>query len=175
MLAPPEAAEAAAPPRGPGESIPAYAMRLALAKATAVGDLVATGTILACDTLGELDGLPLGKPRDRDDARRMLVALSGRQHRVVTGVCVWQRPLSPPAVSHSESILEMAPLDDEFLDWYLASGMWRGKAGACGFQDERLPLRLLAGSPSNVVGLPLETVTRMLADLDFPEHDGVVI
>jgi predicted house-cleaning NTP pyrophosphatase (Maf/HAM1 superfamily) len=44
--------------------------------------------------------------------------------------------------------------------------MWRGKDGACGFQDERLPLRLVSGSGSNVVGLPLERVRAMLADLD---------
>jgi septum formation protein len=54
----------------------------------------------------------------------------------------------------------------DFLDWYLASGLWRGKAGACGFQDERLPLRLLTGSPSNVVGLPVELIEQMLAEID---------
>ena len=157
--------EADAPPRGPGESLPDYVMRLALAKARAVGETGLRGTILACDTVGEIDGMILGKPRDLDDARRMLRALSGRTHRVVTGVCLWQWPDRPPLLAHDESVLDMEPLDDGFLDWYLASGMWRGKAGACGFQDDRLPLRLVYGSPSNVVGLPLETVTRLLADL----------
>jgi septum formation protein len=66
----------------------------------------------------------------------------------------------------AESLLEMGPLDDGFLDWYLDSGMWVGKAGACGFQDERLPLRLVEGSPSNVVGLPLELIRELLATLD---------
>ena len=66
----------------------------------------------------------------------------------------------------------MGELSDEFLDWYLDSGMWAGKAGACGFQDERLPLRLVAGSPSNVVGLPLELVREMLARVD-EEKPGV--
>jgi predicted house-cleaning NTP pyrophosphatase (Maf/HAM1 superfamily) len=60
----------------------------------------------------------------------------------------------------------MAELTDDFLDWYLDSGMWAGKAGACGFQDERLPLTLVSGSPSNVVGLPLELVRAMLTRLD---------
>jgi septum formation protein len=59
----------------------------------------------------------------------------------------------------------MDPLSEEFLEWYLDSGMWQGKAGACGFQDERLPLRLVSGTPSNVVGLPLELVRDMLARL----------
>jgi len=124
------------------------------------------GTLLACDTLSEVDGRPLGKPADRSDAERMLRSLSGRVHRVVTGVCLWQRPELDPIEADAESILEMGPLDDDFLAWYLDSGMWAGKAGACGFQDERLPLRLVEGSPSNVVGLPLELIRELLAELD---------
>jgi septum formation protein len=165
VILPPEEAEAAAPPRGASESLDAYVLRLARAKAEAVVALGTGGTILACDTLSEVDGVALGKPADEADARRMLMALSGRAHRVVTGVCLWQRPEAhEPALATAESTLAMDPLTDEFLDWYLASGMWRGKAGACGFQDERLPLRLIAGSPSNVVGLPLELVHEMLGE-----------
>jgi septum formation protein len=163
-IAPPEAAEADAAPRGPDESLRAYVRRLALAKAEAVAALVPTGRILACDTLSEVDGLLLGKPRDRSDARRMLEALSGRVHRVVTGVCLWPRPNGQPRLADAESLLEMDPLEPPFLDWYLDSGLWQGKAGACGFQDERLPLRLVAGSPTNVVGLPVELVREMLAE-----------
>jgi septum formation protein len=114
----------------------------------------------------EVDGQILGKPTDRDDARRMLLDLSGRRHRVVSGVCLWPQPDGQPLFGDAESLLEMGELSNEFLDWYLDSGMWAGKAGACGFQDERLPLRLVAGSPSNVVGLPLELVREMLAGMD---------
>jgi septum formation protein len=136
--------------------------------ATGVTDL-----ILACDTLSEVDGHALGKPRDRADAHRMLAALSGRTHRVLTGV--WLRPCfkggsqgGPRTALEvvEESLLEMGPLSDEFLGWYLDSGLWRGKAGACGFQDERLPLRVVSGSESNVVGLPLERVRSLIAALD---------
>lgn len=170
MQPPPDLAESAAPPRGRSESLADYVMRLALAKAEAVVAAGTEGTILACDTLGEIDGVALGKPSDRADALRMLHALSGREHRVLTGVCLWQHPERAPALAHCESLLFMDTLDEAFLDWYLASGMWQGKAGACGFQDERLPLRLVAGSPSNVVGLPLETVARMLAELEAPQR-----
>ena len=165
VVAPPETAEADAAPRGPEESLEAYVCRLARVKAQAVAELVASGTILACDTLSEVDGRPLGKPADRSEAERMLRSLSGRIHRVVTGVCLWQRPGSPPLGAHAESILEMDPLDDGFLAWYLDSGMWQGKAGGCGYQDERLPLRVLRGSESNVVGLPLELVRVLLATI----------
>ena len=163
---PADDAEAGAAPRGRAESLEAYVVRLARAKADAVGSQGVAGTILACDTLSEVDGAALGQPADRADARRMLEALSGRRHRVVTGVCLWQRPELEPLVATDESLLEMGPLDEAFLTWYLDSGLWRGKAGACGFQDERLPLELVAGSASNVVGMPLELVERLLAERD---------
>jgi len=166
VVEPPEAAEAGAAPRGPNERLEDYVRRLAAAKAEAVAAAGVTGTILACDTLSEVDGEALGKAADRADARRMLHTLSGRSHRVVTGVCLWQRPGGEPIAAHCESLLAMDPLTDEFLDWYLASGLWEGKAGGCGYQDERLPLRLVAGSESNVVGLPLELIRDLLANLD---------
>jgi len=166
VLEPPEEAESGATPRGETESLADYVCRLALAKAAAVTDAVPEGLILACDTLAEVDDRILGKPLDRTDAERMLRELSGRGHRVVSGVCLWDRPDGLPILGAAESLLEMDPLDEDFLAWYLDSGMWAGKAGACGFQDERLPLRLVEGSPSNVVGLPLELIRELLAELD---------
>lgn len=164
VAAPDEAVEAGQPPRARGESLAAFVQRLARAKAEAVAATRQVGTIVACDTLAEIDDAVLGKPADAADARRMLAALAGRRHRVLTGVCVWHRPDGTPQAGVAESLLDMGPLSDEFLDWYLASGLWRGKAGACGFQDERLPLSLVAGSPSNVVGFPLELIRTMLAE-----------
>ena len=167
IMPPPEAAEAEADPRAAGESLEAFVTRLAVAKAAAVAAAGAGGLILACDTLGEVDGLPLGKPADEADARRMLEALSGRHHRVVSGVCLWRVDAADgqaePRTAHAESRLLMPPLDAGFITSYLATGLWRGKAGACGFQDGHVPLELVAGSPSNVVGLPLELVRELLA------------
>jgi septum formation protein len=167
VVAPPDEAEAAAPPRRPDEPLEAFVMRLARAKAAAVRALGARGTILACDTLGEVEGVVLGKPADAADARRMLEALAGRTHRVLTGVCLWPTEAGEPRLAWAESTLAMDPFPPDFLDWYLASGLWRGKAGACGFQDERLPLRLVSGSPANVVGLPVELIEQMLAGLNL--------
>ena len=178
VLPPPEAIEAMATPQAADESLEAYVLRLARAKGQAVAEQIIAmgieGTILACDTLSEVDGEVLGKPVDRDDARRMLTLLSGRAHRVLTGVWLCRQQVGPasggavrvPLEAVEESLLAMDPLDEPLLEWYLDSGMWRGKAGACGFQDERLPLRLVSGSGSNVVGLPLERVRTMLAALD---------
>ncbi len=174
VVPPPEAIEAAAAPQGFEESLEAYVLRLARVKGQAVASLGIEGTILACDTLSEVDGTALGKPVDRDDARRMLALLSGRVHRVLTGVWICRQqgafpaggPDQRPLEAVEESLLKMDPFEGSLLEWYLDSGMWQGKAGACGFQDERLPLRLVSGSGSNVVGLPLERVRGMLADLD---------
>jgi len=174
VMPPPEAIEATAAPRGFEESLEAYVLRLARAKGQAVASLGIEGTILACDTLSEVDGIALGKPVDRDDARRMLALLSGRVHRVLTGVWICHQQRASLAAGTAqrrleaveESLLKMDPFEGSLLEWYLDSGMWQGKAGACGFQDEHLPLRLVSGSGSNVVGLPLERVRAMLADLD---------
>ena len=174
VVPPPEAIEATAAPQAAAESLEAYVLRLARLKGLAVADLAIEGTILACDTLSEVDGTPLGKPTDREDARRMLTLPSGRVHRVFTGVWICSQRMTSaagsvvrkPLEAVEESLLEMGPLEGPLLEWYLDSGMWQGKAGACGFQDERLPLRLVAGSGSNVVGLPLERVRAMLANLD---------
>ncbi len=165
VAVPPESAEESQPPRGPAEPLAEYVIRLARAKAEAVAVTGLTGVLVACDTLSDVEGRVLGKPTDRSDARRMLELLSGRRHRVLTGVCVWPLPNGEPRFAVAESLLEMGPLSEEFLDWYLASGLWQGKAGACGFQDERLPLALVAGSASNVVGLPLELLREMLANI----------
>jgi len=171
IMAPPESAESAAARRGPAETLEAFVIRLAVAKARAVVGLGASGIVLACDTLSEVDGLALGKPADAADAARMLRALSGRHHRVVTGVCLWEAagpeagPVAdaPPRTAHAESTLFMPTLSEAFIAAYLATGLWEGKAGACGFQDGHVPLELVEGSPSNVVGLPLELVREMLA------------
>ena len=169
VLPPPDSAEAAAAPRSAAERLEDYVLRMARTKGRAVADIGVTDAILACDTLSEVDGQALGKPIDVHDARRMLTSLSGKRHRVVTGI--WLRPAvaeglePPPLEAVDESLLEMEPLSEDFIEWYLASGMWQGKAGACGFQDDRLPLRLAGGSATNVVGLPVERLRILLASL----------
>lgn len=166
VVHPPEEAEAGQPPRQPGESLEQYVLRLAWAKAAAVAGVVPHGLLVTCDTVSEVDGQILGKPSDRDDARRMLLALSGKRHRVMTGSCVWSRPAGSPILVATESELEMEPLSPAVLETYLESGLWEGKAGACGYQDEVIPLRLRSGSPSNVVGLPLETLRDIFGRLE---------
>jgi septum formation protein len=141
---------------------------LAFRKATAIveqlrGDDRRQGDIvLAADTVAECDGFILGKPRDEDGARAMLRQLSGREHRVYSGVCVWRVGDSEPETRVAVTRLRMDPLSDDDLDEYLRSGQWEGKAGAFGYQDRLGWVHIVEGSESNVVGLPMETVAEML-------------
>ena len=121
--------------------------------------------VLAADTVAECDGFILGKPRDEADARAMLSQLSGREHRVLTGVCLWRFGDPEPLVRVAVTTLRMDPLSQSQLDEYLAGGAWEGKAGAFGYQDRLGWVHIVEGSESNVVGLPLELLAEMLNEL----------
>jgi septum formation protein len=121
--------------------------------------------ILTCDTVAECHGEVLGKPRDEAHARSMLQRIRGSVHRVYSGVCVWPPETGGAAeadVRLATSELRMDAITDAQLEDYLASGLWRGKAGAFGFQDRPGWLHLATGSESNVIGLPMELVAEML-------------
>jgi septum formation protein len=147
---------------------------LALRKAAAIvvqlaGDPARRGTlVLAADTVAECDGFILGKPRDEQDARAMLRQLSGREHRVYSGVCLWRIGETQPQTRVAETRLRMDVLSDVELESYIASGQWDGKAGAFGYQDRLGWVHIVEGSESNVVGLPLELVAEMIAAAEAP-------
>ncbi len=119
--------------------------------------------ILAADTVVAVGDHVVGKPVDREDARRILLLLSGQRHRVYTGVCVWLRPEDRWLGAVACSELTMRRWTDEALEAYLDSGQWQGKAGAYGIQDNDQNVILHRGSFTNVVGLPMETVHQLLA------------
>lgn len=139
---------------------------LALQKAQEVADRVeARGkAVLGADTVVALDGEVLGKPKDEEDAFRMLTALSGRTHEVYTGVCM----LYPAedggrkkAVAADCTKVTFLPLTKEQIREYIATGSPMDKAGAYGIQDGGL-VQKIEGSFSNVVGLPVELCKEML-------------
>ncbi len=121
--------------------------------------------IVACDTVGECLGQILGKPRDRAHARQMLKLLSGREHRVYSGLCLQPPGAAQPHVRVARTTLRMDPLAAEEIEEYLASGLWEGKAGAFGYQDRPGWLHIVEGSESNVIGLPMELLEVMLAEI----------
>ena len=147
----------------PGDESPAdLVARLAYQKAADVARGMKEGVILGCDTVAECDGRILGKPADEEDARRMLRTLSGRAHRVFSGLCVWNVANDDPQVRVAVTTLRMDRLTDAQLDAYLAGGGWQGKAGAFGYQDRLGWVHVLEGSETNVVGLPMELLAEML-------------
>ena len=145
-----------------GESPPELVARLAYQKAVDIATRVGPSLIIACDTMAECHGQVLGKPRDEDHARSMLTLLSGREHRVYSGLCVWLVPESEPFVEVACTKLRMDTLTQSQLDEYLATNLWEGKAGAFGYQDGFDWLHVTEGSESNVVGLPMELLEKML-------------
>jgi len=155
--------DAEEPQPKPGESTDEYVKQLAVRKANDVVGQGERGLILACDTVAECDGRILGKPCDRDDARRMLETLRGRAHQVYSGLCLLRTAGGKPRVRAAVTRLRMDQLTDDQLEEYLASGAWQGKAGAFGYQDRLGWVHVVEGSESNVVGLPLELLAEMLS------------
>ena len=120
--------------------------------------------VLACDTVAECDGEVLGKPLNEAEARRMLGKLSGRGHRVLSGVCLWRVPDNRLLTRVAVSKLTMDRLSEQQLDEYVESCQWEGKAGGFGYQDRLGWVHIVAGSESNVVGLPMELLSEMIAE-----------
>lgn len=154
-----------------GESPTDLVTRMARQKAADVAQRVPAGIVIGCDTVAECNGQVLGKPRDRDHARAMLATLRGREHWVHSGLCLWRRPDDAVEVAVETTRLVMDPISDDQLSAYLATSDWEGKAGAFGYQDGLDWVDIIAGSESNVVGLPMELLDHLLDKLSDPlEH-----
>lgn len=152
--------------RRPDEPAGRYVSRLALDKAAAVRadhDVL----VIAADTTVEIDGVVLEKPHDAADARRMLAALSGRTHRVHTGVTVRLGGRSATeVVTTAVTFVELTPA---MIDWYLATGEPLGKAGAYALQGAGgVLVDRVDGSVTNVIGLPMAQVLAMASGLGRP-------
>lgn len=162
---------AVAPGRDVDESYPAdmpaekVAGYLSKVKADAYIDLLADDEIIiTADTVVIIDGRILGKPAGRDDAVAMLRSLSGRRHKVVTGVTVTARDRS---VSFDETtIVEFAPLSDDEIDAYVDTFRPYDKAGAYGIQEwiGAVGIKGIQGCYYNVMGLPVHTLYHRLKE-----------
>jgi septum formation protein len=149
----------------PDESPTAYALRVARDKARAARARRGSSTvpILAADTVVVAGGRILGKPADAAEARQMLSLLSGDVHEVLTAVVfIISERESADVVS---SRVRFIRLTEEEIGWYVASGEPEGKAGAYAIQGRASRfIDWIEGSWSNVVGLPVATVYRILKD-----------
>ena len=156
------------------ESVPAgelprvHALRLAREKAEAVAALRPNDLVLAADTVVAVGRRVLPKVEDEETLRACMKLLSGRRHRVLTGVA-----LAIPGVGVrerlGETMIAMKRLSDEEIDYYAGHGEWRGKAGGYALQGYgEVYVRQIAGSYSNVVGLPLADVRLLLRSAGYP-------
>jgi septum formation protein len=145
------------------ETVKECAERLAREKALAVAQVRPHDVVLGADTLVAIDGQILGKPVDRADAIRMLRMLSGREHQVITGVCVVAN--GQPRTTSEATKVTMSEITEQEITDYVATGEPMDKAGAYAIQ--RIASRWIPrieGDYSNVVGLPVALVWRLLRD-----------
>jgi len=169
----------------PGESAQQCAERLAQGKALAVSSMRPNDIVLAADTVVVVDGMILGKPVNADDAARMLRMLAGRVHDVITGVCIAlpvqsieyrvpsqvtsnnKKNESPVVRTVSEvTQVTMTDISDQEIREYVSTGEPMDKAGAYAIQGRASRwIPRIEGDYSNVVGLPVARVWRMLKDL----------
>lgn len=158
-----------------GEAGAAAAERLARAKAAAVGPQ--ERPVLAADTLVLCDGKVLGKPATAEEAGRMLRALAGRSHEVVTGVCLAHRGTSRSGLE--TTAVTFAPMDEADIAWYVGTGEPLDKAGAYHVDGRgALFVTAVSGSPSNVAGLPVRLMLRLAREagvdlrIPYPPRGG---
>jgi nucleoside triphosphate pyrophosphatase len=161
-----------------GELPRAYATRLARAKGEAALEAIRRSEelrgsfIVAADTVVAVGRRILPKAELLDEAAQCLRLLSGRNHRVYSGVCV----VTPKEAFRQrlvETRVRFKRLSQEDLEAYLASGEWRGKAGGYGIQGLAGAFVVkIVGSYTNVVGLPIYETTALLAGEGYPVHFG---
>lgn len=156
---------------GQGESPEELAKRLALEKASAVAALHPSAWILGADTDVSIDGETLGKPLNAADAKRMLQTIQGRTHEVWGGFALINLSLRVEHCEAHRTLVEMEPMDEGTIDWYVATLEPLDKAGAYGAQGVGAQfVRSISGSYTNVVGLPINAVMRALNKFGISSH-----
>jgi septum formation protein len=151
-----------------GELPREHALRLAGEKAVAVAAIEPDALVLAADTVVAVGRRILPKVEDEATLRACMKLLSGRRHRVLTGVAL-AAPDAPLRTRLVETMIAMKRLSAEEVDFYAGHGEWRGKAGGYALQGYgEVYVRHIAGSYSNVVGLPLAETRLLLKAAGYP-------
>jgi len=138
----------------------AYRKAAAAAAAAAGGEAL----VLGVDTVVCLGSRLYGKPLDREQARATLLELRGRRHAVISGICVIED--GRPRTAAATTMVQFRAFEEPLLEWYLASGEWRGRAGGYAIQGRAAALvAAIEGDYLNVVGLPLATLLELAPGL----------
>jgi len=150
-----------------GEAPEEHVIRLARAKAMEIAEQHRDRWVLAADTVVEINGKVLGKPRNHREAEEMLQNLSHREHRVLTGYCILRFPSLEKREDKVISRVKFKALSPEEIRWYLNTGEPFDKAGAYAIQGRAaFMVQEVHGSYTNVVGLPLCEIVEALRELD---------
>jgi septum formation protein len=151
-------------PKGNGVSdIREFVQRVAWLKANAVASQIDAGILIAADTVAWIDGAVIGKPADEADARRILRQLGGREHELWTGVTLWRRPDNLQVIWQEVTRVFFRPMSNDELEAYLKTRRWENNSGAYAIEGPDDPfVKVVQGSLSNVIGLPMESLAKLL-------------
>ena len=158
---PPEIDETAFSAEGvkPGE----YAERLALAKAKNVAGKFPERLVIGADTVADFDGEIIGKPSDAEDAERITRKLFSKQHKVITAVAIVRQSDGLELVKSDSTTVYPKKMSDEQIAEHIKSKSWQDKAGAYAIQEDGDEfVERIEGSLTNVMGLPMELLGRLL-------------
>jgi len=150
-----------------------YAKRLALAKARRVAERFGDSLVLGADTVADFDGEIIGKPADSKEAEEITLKLFSTPHRVVTGLAIVRLSDGTELVESDSTTVYPRKLTPEQIAEHIKGGRWRGKAGAYAIQENGDEfVERIEGSLTNVMGLPMELLRRMLSKVPGIEADG---
>jgi septum formation protein len=143
------------------------AKKLAKAKVLKAKDMLISeekGTvIIAADTIVEINGKIIGKAQNENEAFDMLKLLTNRSHNLVTGIAITEIGDNKVVIDHDITIVTLLNLSEDDIRAYIRTGEWKGRAGAYSSRDKAsLFIKELQGSPSNVIGLPMQKIFELL-------------
>jgi len=151
--------------RSPKESAKEIALYNAIGKAEKASTHFKDSIIIGVDTVGESHGHILGKPRDREDAKRLIRLISGTTHKVVSAVCLINTVSGKTISATSETLVTMEKMDEKEIQQYVDSGEGDDKAAAYAIQGKgSLFIEKINGDYFNVVGLPIYTLKKLLKE-----------
>jgi len=163
-VVPPDVDEASYPTAAPSPQ--RHAEQLALAKARDVAPRYPDSLIIGADTLVDFDGEIIGKPRDAEDAERITRKLFSAPHKVITGLALVRLSDRTQIVRSDVTTVYPRTMTQEQIAEHVAGGSWQDKAGAYAIQETGDAfVERIEGSLTNVMGLPMELLQRLLADL----------